>query len=643
MRQELIVSILAASALTASAETVERVESPLHLDGWLTVTDADPLGATVDLGPNATLVFEALLPCEVPPSTLELVTVAGRAFDPEVDRLSIYGNGSEIIPDGWADPLTVYKGENCSGESMVLQRDIYYRGTKINDKLSYLPQELMGSFDNAVRSFRLKRGFRVCFANNNDGTGYSRVFTATDTDLVVESMPEGLEFASFIRVSRADRVGKRGIAGDQVGRLTHASWAYNWAASTAYDGFEFVPMRHNKWWDGWEVIGRQVETADVLAYNEPDHAEQSDLGPDYAISEWDNFMASGLRVGSPAPDQIRKDWLTKFLATADSLNYRVDFVATHMYWDSQDPQRLADEIDRLCTELYSGRPMWITEWNNGANWTHEWWPDATGEARDADFNIVKARDGSDSIVSRPHTEANSARQCEWLAKALQAFDGSRYLERHSIFSWVEDARGVELGGRLTPAGRLFAAHRSVPGFDHSREYEHRWRIAPPFLSRFDVYDDHIVIHFTDHNGETGVNYIVEERAPSSEWRRIALLEAGRDYKVGKTVRFKHYFTQTGTLKYRVRATSYKGEESINSRVHTAVAEVAGITDPEVSLGLDIRTAPGMLLASSADPCELPLYLPDGRCMTVLRLTPEEQSFPLEPGIYILASSKVVIR
>lgn len=45
----------------------------------------------------------------------------------------------------------------------------------------------------------------------------------------------------------------------------------------------------------------------------------------------------------------------------------LDFVATHMYWNSQDPYRLAQTITDLCRNTYGGRPMWFTEWNNGAN------------------------------------------------------------------------------------------------------------------------------------------------------------------------------------------------------------------------------------------------------------------------------------
>lgn len=183
-------------------------------------------------GPGDSHIFEGKLCSEV--NTSE-ITINGRAFDAARDRLSIYGNGSIVIADGWTDPLTVYTEPSCRGTAKVLDRDRYYRG-ELQGEESYLPEEELGEFDNNVRSFRLKRGFMCTLANNADGTGFSRVFIADDEDLVVDEMPEGL-----------------------------------------------------------------------------------------------------------------------------------DFVATHMYWNSQNPYRLAQTITDLCRNTYGGRPMWITEWNNGAN------------------------------------------------------------------------------------------------------------------------------------------------------------------------------------------------------------------------------------------------------------------------------------
>ncbi len=120
-------------------------------------------------------------------------------------------------------------------------------------------------------------------------------------------------------------------------------------------------------------------------YNEPDHTDQAELYPIQAIRQWPELLKSGLRLGSPTPDAIRKDWLVKFLELADSLNYRVDFVVGHMYWNGQSGQKLYNGVVDACTRLYGGRPMWITEWNNGANWTTENWPTNSGTSKRCGF------------------------------------------------------------------------------------------------------------------------------------------------------------------------------------------------------------------------------------------------------------------
>lgn len=627
----------AIESLGARTATV-RGTAVLHLTGMEPIAG----GKIVMEGDAATVIFEGTACSEVREKYLGSIFIDGRPFDEAIDRLSIYGNGCEVIPEGWLLPLVVYNGEKCTGDTMHIARDIYYRGRKVARKDSHLPQVLLGDFDNNIRSFRLKRGFRATFANNNNGTGYSRVFTATDSDLVVDTMPEGLEFASFIRVSRADRIGKRGICGLELAALTRSSWYYSWGASDdSAPDFEFVPMRHNMWWDGWDKIESRVNTADVLGYNEPDHTDQSDITPDDAILNWNDFMHSGLRVGSPAPDAIEKDWLKRFLATADSLNYRVDFVATHMYWNNQDPAWLTGKISSLCRDVYGGRPMWITEWNNGANWTNEYWPDAKGTRLDAEFNVILDENGKQSTVDRPHTRNNSEVQVKWLGAMLKAFDECDWLERHSFYNWVQDARAVELEGKLTPAGKVFADFRSRPGFSRATEYVHRWHIAPPF-PRLKTYSNYCTLQFYDHNGETGVSYTIERRIDNGPWETFRVIERDTDYQAGKNPRLIIYYDVNGRYSFRVKARSYKGDESCWSRIVSCDVTSAAAA-PEAA-GLRVAVRDGVLCISSPESRSCDVVSADGRVVRRVALEAGQECAVagLPRGVYVVCGIKVLV-
>lgn len=631
-----------------SRESIIDTKAVVKPGAILRLTGTTPLvNSTVDLTDNSSqLIFEGLLPSEVEKDFLKYVTVGGRAFDPAKDRLGLYGNGSEIIADGMSAPLTVYTEANYGGQSKVCDQDKFYREKKMTKFNKYLPTELLGDFNNNIRSFKLRRGYSATFANNLDGTGYSRVFTAFNEDLEVPVMPEGLDFVSFIRVCRVDRVGKRGICGLDVTGITRSTWYYSWGASDEPgQDWEFIPMRHNRSWDGFDRIGSRTNTSNALGHNEPDHADQASMSQYDCLRQWPDLLGSGLRLGSPAPDAINKDWLRKFIQMADSLNYRVDFVATHMYWNNQTPKGLTDNINNLCRNNYGGRPMWITEWNNGANWTGESWPDREGVRLDAEFNILLDKDGKQTTVKRPHTKANSDKQVAWLTDMLKAFDECPFLERHAFYNWVEDARSVEIDGKLTPAGKVFAAFRSRPGFDPEVQYEHEWRIAPP-LPRKITNNGLPTICFDDLNGETGVNYIVERKIDNGEWKEYKVLENGVDYKKPMGLVYVEMARDVvGKHKYRIKATSYKGGESIYSRIITFVVDASGVEDiiaPSASFSASVKD--GALVVSSDVPASYQLYRPDGRMVRVVNCNGEESTVidGLDRGIYIINGVKVAI-
>lgn len=575
---------------------------------------------------------------------LKNIKIDGQAFNNAVDRLSIYGHGSVIIPDGWGIPLTIYSEPNFEGQSMTCEYDRYYRGKKIG-KNSYLPEELLGDFNNHIRSFKLKKGYMCTLANNDDGTGHSRVFIADEADLEVPELPEGLEFASFIRVCRWDWIGKKGICNEGIAELTNSGWFYTWGAgSESHEDTEFVPQRHHHGWDSFANINSRTNTAHLLGYNEPDRPDQANMSVYSGIVGWPEFFGSGLRLGSGAPADISNQWLRDFIATADSLNYRVDFVAAHMYWMNQNGGDLTWNIANQCKTNYGGRPMWITEWNNGANWTTETWPDEEGTALDADFKVRYNDEGKSYTTKRPHTKANSAKMLAWLKEMLPAFENCDYLERHAFYNWVQDARCVVIDDKLTPVGKYFAEFQSKPGFKRSREVPHLWKIAPP-MPQVTRQGERNIVSFYDHNGETGKSYTIQRRLNNGNWEVVKEVIFDKDYRAGKTVTVLDPFTTAGTVYYRVKATSYKDTESIFSRIVSVKVEQSGIDAvADDAADLFIRGEGSNLVIDATADAIYPVYTLDGRFVRNVEVTVGHNVYSdLAAGFYLVNKNKVVIR
>jgi len=54
------------------------------------------------------------------------------------------------------------------------------------------------------------------------------------------------------------------------------------------------------------------------------------------------------------------------MSLATNLNYRVDFIPMHWYKCGQTPQQLTNYLGSVYAQFK--RPMWVTEWNDGASW-----------------------------------------------------------------------------------------------------------------------------------------------------------------------------------------------------------------------------------------------------------------------------------
>lgn len=524
-------------------------------------------GSTVDLqGENAWLFFDNVHPYDVAAKYLKQVTVDGKAVVFNVSnrsannvRLAIYDNGCVVIPYGEAackSAVTVYDGENFTGHSMAMDVNTYHNN--------------LGEWDNKIRSFKLRRGFMATLANNANGTGFCKVFIADEADLEVPVLPEGMEqFVSFVRCFKWEWVSKKCRAGNpgvgDANKLDVTAY-YNWSADRMSGDpqldVEFSPQFHHAGWPSASTINGLQNTTHVFGYNEPDNTNDKREHPATAvdvIKMWPTVMQSGMRAGSPGPTSVWS-WNDAFIKLADSLNYRVDFMVAHIYEPNLNAETLKQRIDHL-SSVGGGRPVWITEWNNGANWTNEWWPDQT-----------KNGGGYD----RPYTAANGERQRKFMAECLPALDKMNNLERYYEYDWVQDARALVLGDTLTPAGKVYAEHKSPLAYRKANAYDFKWKIAPP-LPEMTVssFSKKVNLSWYDHNGETGKFYVVQRLIDSRvAYDTCDTLYLGKDYQAGGTVNYSEPIVGNTKAIYRVFAVSYKDTKSIFSRQLTFTRDKA---------------------------------------------------------------------
>ena len=304
---------------------------------------------------------------------------------PETLRIdNYYQNGSIIRPhNDNSSYLTVFSENNFNGEF----------GNIFNNNV-YLDESIPNGLNNDISSFILKKGYMATFAENNDGTGNSKVFIASEGDIIIDELSEYLNNKiSFIRVLPWNWVSKKGTAGDI--QYMNNDWFYKWS-NNGDSGLEreYTPMAWGKGAadddNDIEIIKNKYKSTHLLAFNEPDdcNGQSGQYGNmcvvDTSLTYYKNLLKSGLRMVSPA---CRQDavfgWLNEFNSKAVDENIRIDVIAVHWYdWGSSpqnspnaNPQDVFNRFVNYVESVHQtyGLPIWITEFNANRHrneWVH---------------------------------------------------------------------------------------------------------------------------------------------------------------------------------------------------------------------------------------------------------------------------------
>lgn len=302
---------------------------------------------------------------------------------PEEIRFDNYYHDGSVIrleSDNFSN-LTIYNQINLSGESANINNNTVFQGGTLPNNLN----------DN-TSSFLLKKGFMATFAENEDGTGKSKVFIASEEDIVINELSEYLNNKiSFIRVIPWNWVTKKGTAGDV--QSMNNNWFYKWSNNGNSDiSREYTPMAWGKGaaddLNDIETVKQKYKSTHLLAFNEPDNCDDQSgqfgnmCMVDTSLVYYRNLLKSGLRMVSPATRQGEIfSWLNEFNNKAENQEIRIDVIAVHWYdWNSNpqnspnaNPQDIYNRFVNYLEDVHNlyGLPIWITEFNAN-KFRNEW-------------------------------------------------------------------------------------------------------------------------------------------------------------------------------------------------------------------------------------------------------------------------------
>jgi hypothetical protein len=420
----------------------------------LLITAPTIANGTVNLtADSGWLILDGVLPSRAINLHLSYIRVDGQPARNNINvKVTNYLRGCVIMPHSPTyEALTLYKDAGYAGDEIKCFPYKYYKEAEL------------GSFNNQVSSFKLKKGYMATFAQNQDGTGYSKVFIADKEDIQVSTLQLALNNeVSFVRVFPWRYTEKKGMGWgiNSPIRTLRGSWFYNWGPSTTESttDIEFVPCKWTAWNEvdaQWQTILNNNTSNHLLGFNEPDGATQANMSLDLMLKRWPKMMESGMRLGSPA---VASDLnlLYNFIDRCDALNYRVDFVAMHDYG-----QGTAQAFYDKCKAIHdrTGRPIWIKEFNFGGTWT----------------------------TGTPTYEQAAAR----IKEIIERYDVEGIIERYAIFNFDETVNNF--GGpqnravfynpvenlNITPMGVVYRDQTSAMAFNPLEQINIPFKMVAP--------------------------------------------------------------------------------------------------------------------------------------------------------------------
>ena len=100
--------------------------------------------------------------------------------------------------------------------------------------------------------------------------------------------------------------------------------------------------------------------------NEPGNsADDHPQSVETVLNNWENLMATGMRLCSPSSHDGSLSWLEQFMTEIDKRGWRCDILDMHCYWPEWNlNNQLKGYYDKY------KRPIWVSEFVWGASWNN---------------------------------------------------------------------------------------------------------------------------------------------------------------------------------------------------------------------------------------------------------------------------------
>ena len=452
---------------------------------------------------HAVLIFTALKPSKAIAQLSHVKINGQRAVNNTNCQVKIHNRGAIIMPYASdIKPLTVFSQPNFEGEAVNdfgLENSGGFMNTLSAEKLN-----------NRIQSFKLKRGYMVTFSTLPRGRGYSRCFIADDNDLEIAQLPEILAGRiSSYRIFKWNDNSKAGIANDTradpCAKLNVTSCYSFGLGENRGNDTECVPHHIYEDWPSASACGSVTYSPHMKTNNEPGNsADDHPQTVDQILDNWENLMATGMRLCSPSSHDGSINHLRAFLDSIDARGWRCDIIDLHCYW----PEGSFSSIKSSWVDRYH-RPIWISEWVWGASWNNNGiFGVATGNNRD---------NPTQSQLNQNKTAVQN------ICNNLNSWD---YIERY--FYWNSEANCSKLylsNGTLTPAGEFYAGMNTGVG------YRKKYDFVPTTPRQYGISDYQMVINdgnavlsWYDKNGEFNRLMEVQRKLRGGQWEVLDVIE-----------------------------------------------------------------------------------------------------------------------